>query len=125
MRVVIVGPRAARAQLAGDLPEGMEVVGEADSITEARALSLAADAFLLAATQRADPDGPILEPLTTRELEVLDLVSQGLSNKAIARRLGISDQTVKFHVATIFDKLGVANRTEAARLALRQGLISM
>jgi DNA-binding NarL/FixJ family response regulator len=101
------------------------VVGEADSISEARALSLAADAFLLAATQSAEPDGPILEPLTTRELEVLDLVSQGLSNKAIARRLGISDQTVKFHVATIFDKLGVANRTEAARLALRQGLISM
>jgi DNA-binding NarL/FixJ family response regulator len=56
-------------------------------------------------------------------LEVLALVAEGRSNKAIADVLGISDQTVKFHVASITGKLGAANRTEAVRRAVRQGLI--
>ncbi len=125
MRLVIVGTRAARARLAAELPDGIEVVGEADTMADARSRSLPAEAWLVAAPGFPDPDGPVLEPLTARELDVLDLLSQGLSNKAIAIRLGISDQTVKFHVATICGKLGAANRTEAARTALRQGLISL
>ncbi len=125
MRLVIVGTRAVRARLAAELPDGIDVVGEADSIADARNRALSADAFLVAAPELRDRDGPVLEPLTARELDVLDLLSQGLSNKAIAIRLGISDQTVKFHVATICGKLGAANRTEAARTALRQGLISL
>ncbi len=51
---------------------------------------------------------------------MLELLAEGLSNKGIAARLGISDQTVKFHVASICGKLGVANRTEAVRKALRR-----
>jgi len=62
--------------------------------------------------------------LTEREKEILQLVSQGLSNKAIAGTLFLSAGTVKVHVSNILDKLGVSNRTEASILALQMGLIS-
>jgi DNA-binding NarL/FixJ family response regulator len=65
------------------------------------------------------------EPLTARETEVLALLSQGLSNKLIARRLQISEHTVKFHVASIFTKLGAASRTEAVSRGARSGLITL
>jgi DNA-binding NarL/FixJ family response regulator len=67
----------------------------------------------------------VVEPLTPREQQVLELLAEGLPNKAIAVRLGISDQTVKFHVASISAKLGATNRTEAVRLALRRGLLTL
>ena len=67
----------------------------------------------------------MVEPLTPREQDVLELLAEGLPNKAIAARLGISDQTVKFHVASISSKLGATNRTEAVRLALRRGLLTL
>jgi two-component system, NarL family, response regulator YdfI len=63
--------------------------------------------------------------LTTREVEILDMLAEGLGNRAIARRLGISTYTVKFHVASLLGKLGAATRTEAVTLALRRGLISL
>lgn len=63
--------------------------------------------------------------LTPRELEVLQLMAEGLPNKAIARRLGISDHTVKFHVNAILGKLGAQSRTEAVILATRLGLLSL
>jgi DNA-binding NarL/FixJ family response regulator len=63
------------------------------------------------------------ESLTAREGEVLALLAEGLPNKAIAATLGISDQTVKFHVAAIIGKLGAANRTDAVRRAVRRGLV--
>jgi DNA-binding NarL/FixJ family response regulator len=72
------------------------------------------------------PRGPVtrlVEPLTSRELEVLALLSEGLSNKAIARRLEISESTAKFHVAAILGKLGVGNRAEAIVHASRLGLV--
>lgn len=62
--------------------------------------------------------------LTEREKEILQLVSQGLSNKAIAQTLCLSAGTVKVHVSNILEKLGVSNRTEASVLALQMGLIS-
>jgi len=64
------------------------------------------------------------EPLTTREREILALVGQGLANKQIARRLGISEKTVKAHLTSIFQRLGVAGRTEAALWARDHGLRS-
>ena len=63
--------------------------------------------------------------MTIREVEILDMLAEGLGNRAIARRLGISAYTVKFHVASVLGKLGAATRTEAVTLALRRGLISL
>jgi DNA-binding NarL/FixJ family response regulator len=62
-------------------------------------------------------------PLTTRELEVLQLLAEGLPNKIIAARLKVSEHTAKFHVASIMTKLGAASRTEAVTLAARRGLL--
>ncbi len=66
---------------------------------------------------------PFTEPLTARELQVLQLVAQGLPNKGIARSLGISENTAKFHVASLCGKLGASSRTEAVTIAARGGLI--
>lgn len=63
------------------------------------------------------------EPLTEREAEVLQLLAQGLANKQIAVALGISEHTVKFHVSSLYSKLGATNRTEAVRLGIQSGLI--
>jgi DNA-binding NarL/FixJ family response regulator len=65
------------------------------------------------------------EPLTTRESEVLDLLGHGLSNKMIARQLHISEHTVKFHISSLYSKLGVGNRAEAVSQGARHGLISL
>ena len=72
-----------------------------------------------------DDDDAFAEPLTTRETQVLELLAEGLPNKAIAGALGISDQTVKFHVASIAGKLGAVNRTDTVRRAVRRGLIAL
>src|SRR3989440_2722226 len=69
--------------------------------------------------------GTLEEPLTVREREVLELVSQGLSNKLIARRLQISEHTVKFHISSISTKLGASSRTEAVSRGVRRGLITL
>ena len=65
------------------------------------------------------------EPLTGRERQVLELVAAGLPNKAIARQLGISEHTAKFHVGSLLGKLGAASRTEAVTLATRRGLLAV
>ncbi len=64
-----------------------------------------------------------LEPLTERELQVLQLMAEGLANRAIAHRLDISEHTVKFHINAIFGKLGVQSRTAAVVRATRAGLV--
>jgi NarL family two-component system response regulator YdfI len=70
---------------------------------------------------------PELDPadqiLTPREIEVLRMMAEGLGNKEIASKLLISDHTVKFHISSIFAKLGVSSRTEAVTVGIRQGLI--
>jgi NarL family two-component system response regulator YdfI len=65
----------------------------------------------------------LAESLTNRELEVLQMLAAGLSNKEIAARLNISEHTVKFHVASILGKLGAGSRTEAVSLGIRRGLV--
>jgi DNA-binding CsgD family transcriptional regulator len=69
------------------------------------------------------PDGDV--PLTPRELEVLTLLAEGLSNKAIARRLGISAHTAKFHVGALIDKFDAVGRTDAVAQAARRGVIHL
>lgn len=65
----------------------------------------------------------LVEPLTPRESEVLQMLASGLGNKEIAAKLAISEHTVKFHVASILGKLGAATRTEAVSLGIRRGLV--
>jgi DNA-binding NarL/FixJ family response regulator len=83
--------------------------------------------YFAAATPRADSmigDIPTIPAeLTRRELEILRLVAEGLSNAALARRLWVTEQTVKFHLSNIYRKLGVSNRTEASRWAQLHGLL--
>lgn len=67
----------------------------------------------------ADP----AQPLTAREIEVLAMLADGLGNKIIAARLGISTHTAKFHVASIMAKLGAGSRTEAVTIGMRRGLL--
>jgi NarL family two-component system response regulator LiaR len=76
----------------------------------------------LSAGSRAEP--PRAERLTARETDVLRLIVAGRSNKRIALELGISEKTVKAHVGRVLAKLGVADRTQAALLAVREGLTS-
>jgi DNA-binding NarL/FixJ family response regulator len=126
MRVVLVGSPADRARLRQRLPASMEIVGEAATLAAARADGFEADAWLVAPGDRpTSSEDPYHEPLTPREMDVLTLLADGLSNKSIAARLGVSDQTIKFHVASICGKLGAANRTDAVRRAIRQGLIPL
>jgi DNA-binding NarL/FixJ family response regulator len=78
---------------------------------------------LLRGAPAVAPDLP--EALTPREIEVLQLLTQGLANKAIAQRLGISDHTAKFHVNAILGKLGAQSRSEAIVQAVRLGLVAL
>jgi DNA-binding NarL/FixJ family response regulator len=65
----------------------------------------------------------LLEALTPREIQVLRAMAEGLGNKEIAVRFGISENTVKFHVGSVMGKLGAASRTEAVMLGIRHGLV--
>ena len=132
-RVVIVGARDDRARLRERLNGALLVIGEFATLREAESSGLDADAIVTASRRAGggdresgiSADNALLEPLTPREVEVLELLAEGLANKAIAERLTISDQTVKFHVASIYGKLGAANRTDAVRRAVRRGLITL
>ena len=124
MRILLVGTSIERARLRAGLDgAAIEVVAEFASLGAAHAAGIDADAILVAPA--AHDEEEIVEPLTAREVQVLELLAEGLPNKAVGERLGISDQTVKFHVASISGKLGAANRTDAVRRAVRRGLITL
>ena len=140
MRARLVGPPGVRDRLRWDLEtRSIEVVGEFDTIVDARRAGLDADIVVSTSGlgirdsglgardsgQDGDRDRVFEEALTHRELEVLELLAEGLPNKGIADRLGISDQTVKFHIASIMGKLGASNRVETVRRAVRRGLLSL
>jgi DNA-binding CsgD family transcriptional regulator len=83
-----------------------------------------ADLALVPSTaESASAEGDV--PLTPRELEVLTLLAEGMSNKAIARRLGISVHTAKFHVGALIDKFDAVGRTDAVAQAARRGVIHL
>src|SRR5918995_2380142 len=90
----------------------------------------AADAAVVLPPGRAPPadvapQADVEVPLTPRELEVLALLAEGASNKMIARRLGISVHTAKFHVGSLIDKLDAVGRTDAVAHAARLGVIHL
>ncbi len=124
MRVVLVGRASQRRRALLDLPTAIEVVGEAATLHEGRLVAATGDAYVLLVPDSGGEE-PLVEELTPRETQVLELVADGLSNKAIAAALGVSDETVKFHLASVFGKLGASNRTDAVRLALRHGLVTI
>lgn len=93
--------------------EGVELVGA----------SLEADAVIVATTAPGDADGEVA--LTARELEVLALLAEGASNKLIARRLGISTHTAKYHVASLLEKFDAVSRTDAVTSAARIGVLHL
>ena len=131
---MLVGSFDDRARLRASLNGSLRVAGEFPTLAAAETADIDADAILIAhgvppsrdALRRTSrPDIEYDEALTPREIQVLELLAEGLPNKAIAARLQISDQTVKFHVASISGKLGAANRTDAVRRAVRRGLITL
>lgn len=99
-----------------DILEGIRAVSRGESPLHPRA------ARELLTSRRTAPGEERPPQLTGRELEVLRLVRQGLANKQIARRLGISERTVKAHLTSVFQRLDVADRTQAALWAERHGL---
>jgi len=117
--------RGARAILARDA-EPNEIV--AAIVAVAAGLIAVQPRAFSGAFGGAPLDGDIvrtIERLTAREVDVLGELARGAANKTIAGRLGISEHTVKFHVASIFAKLGVASRTEAVTQGVRLGLIML
>ncbi len=115
LRVRLEIPRGALADrlaaLLAGVP-GLQLVGPEE----------AADVALVLPTTAVALDGEI--PLSTRELEVLALLAEGASNKEIARRLGISVHTAKFHVGSLLDKLDAVGRTDAVAHAARRGVLN-
>ena len=98
------------------------VLGKLEEI-ELVGAGLEADAVILATTAPRRVDDEVA--LTARELEVLALLAEGASNKLIARRLGISTHTAKYHVASLLDKLDAVTRTDAVMNAARMGVLHL
>lgn len=121
----IVALGAAEAGQAGLLP-AEATPAQIDAALRAAAAGLVVRAgeaprpVFSALAENAAP--PLLSP---REVEILALIGDGLSNKQVARRLGISGHTVKFHIEGLFRKLAAGSRAEAVRKGLRQGLIEL
>ena len=113
-----------------DLSYGALAVLRAVPPTETfRAATIASRAGLCvwdpALVSPAEADESIETPLSPRERTVLELTGAGLSTKAVARLLGISPNTVKFHLQAVFDKLGVTSRAEAVMAAIRRGELAV
>jgi two-component system, NarL family, response regulator YdfI len=133
--VVLLTDHAPRGSPVDAFREGVRAVLPSDASADQLVAALqaaAAGLFVVRASdmQAALPTIPatqsideLAEPLTRREREVLQLLAAGSGNKEIAARLGISDHTVKFHVASILGKLGAESRTEAVSLGIRRGLV--
>ena len=118
--------RALAAQGWGILPpDAPQEELEAAVVAVARGLVVLPGAMTGRLLGNLDDAGEPPEPLTSRETEVLGLIGRGFSNRMIARELHISEHTVKFHISSLFAKLGVGNRAEAVSRGARYGLISL
>jgi NarL family two-component system response regulator YdfI len=119
--------RAIRAGVRGVLPSDSDsdlFVTAVDAVAHGLVVIHPSKVQAARATGLSAPESQdLIEALTAREREVLEMLSQGLGNKEIAMRMKISEHTVKFHVASILGKLGAATRTEAVAVALRRGLV--
>jgi DNA-binding NarL/FixJ family response regulator len=104
---------------------GPEIIATIEAVYAGLIVLIPSDLDSLVSSQNrlSDSTPSVLEPLTSRETEVLQLLALGLANKEIAGRLQISEHTVKFHVASILGKLGASSRTEAVTLGIRHGMV--
>ena len=115
---------AIAAGAAGYLLKNVDPQALADGIRDVYAGRPALDPSVASRLMRRSGASPAGHgDLTTREREVLRLVVEGLANKQIAQRLGIGEKTIKTHVSRVLAKLGVEDRTQAAVLAIREGLV--
>ena len=112
-----------RAILPGDMSPDQIVAGLEAAAAGLVVLHPVEVDAMFPAEPASSPLSELIEPLTPRESEVLQMLASGLANKEIATRLAISEHTVKFHVASILGKLGAASRTEAVTLGIRRGLV--
>jgi DNA-binding NarL/FixJ family response regulator len=87
--------------------------------------ALVGDLIRMSGRRESSSDDSPIDPLTAREMEVIQLMAQGLANKQIALALGISEHTVKFHLSSLYAKLGISSRTEAVKRGIELGLISL
>jgi DNA-binding NarL/FixJ family response regulator len=134
VKVVIVADEAEPAQIEAAFATGAEVfcvkTAEQDDLASAirqafrRSIYMATQERPITATGASVGRPEAVQALTRRELEILQLVSEGHSNSQLARMLWVTEQTVKFHLSNIYRKLDVANRTEASRWAQLHGLLS-
>jgi len=104
---------------------GAGELAAAIAATRAGLLAIHPDAILGGPTPAMVSSAAAAAALTAREIEVLEMMAEGMSNRAIARHLKISSHTVKFHVASVLGKLGARSRTEAVTAGIRHGLISL
>ena len=104
---------------------GADELTAAIRATQAGLLTIHPDALHGAPTPVTAAPAAAAVALTAREIEVLEMMAEGMSNRAIARHLKISSHTVKFHVASVLGKLGARTRTEAVTAGIRHGLISL
>lgn len=121
--MIVAAARAAAVGLAVTLANGpgTEVHADSDSEDQSPLLPEPSDS-MVAAGRRAGADGGALTP---REIDVLRLAGSGQSNQEISLRLGISLNTVKYHLAGLYAKLGIARRSELVFAAIRRGLVSL
>lgn len=119
---ILAAVRAAAVGMVTVGPAYAEIVAEAAEA--AQGIHVGALPLPTPRAPQRDDDGERPE-LTPREVEVLRMLAEGLANKQIAARLGISEHTVKFHVAAIFAKLRASSRTEAVTLGVRRGLVML
>ena len=127
--LVVLGENSGRdlplLQATEALPGWGYVSRDSEASTLMLALQSAAAGLVVQEAQASTTFTPVDDVLTHRELEVLALMAQGLPNKLIAFKLGVTLHTAKFHVAQILAKLGAASRTEAVTLGARRGLIAL
>jgi len=115
--------RALRAGVRGILPvevDGNQLSAAIRAIAQGLVVLYPSEVRV---SRNAEAEDILIEPLTPREREVLQMLGQGQSNKEIARRLKISEHTAKFHVASVLGKLGASTRAEAVSVGMRRGLI--
>lgn len=130
IKTVVISDDERREQIEAAFEAGADayVLKRADAVDFASAIRQSFDSSIYLSEKRTRAQKPLEIPheaveLTSRELQILQLVSEGRSNLEVAQMLWVTEQTIKFHLSNVYRKLRVSNRTEASRWAQFQGLL--